>query len=149
MKIYTKQQFWEFWDFQFIKQLHAPQNFRWNTPSRRLADVVESKKIPRLSRQKSAAELQKIGIESRRRKSIDLIDLGLWVGNTLKELEYLYFKVGAEVATQRWWYRSCGHGQASQNFSYRFWGKESTIETDLRQIVVHHICILLMLVFLG
>jgi hypothetical protein len=31
-----------------------------------LADVVESKKILRLSRQKSAAELQKIGIVSRR-----------------------------------------------------------------------------------
>jgi hypothetical protein len=39
------------------------------------ADVVESKKIPRLSRQKSAAELQIIGIVSRRRKTIDL---GLW-----------------------------------------------------------------------
>jgi hypothetical protein len=36
-----------------------------------LADVVENKNILRLSRQKSAADLQKIGIVSRRRKSID------------------------------------------------------------------------------
>jgi hypothetical protein len=43
--------------------------------TRNVADVVESKKISWLSRQKSAVELQKIGIVSRRRKSIDL---GLW-----------------------------------------------------------------------